>query len=123
MDDGGNLTSFDIYVNFTGIPRKYHEGVLLGYRIYFAIAEDIDPCFEAGISFEECSKEMHNSTFNITEITLGAEKFDTALYGLETGTMYTICIAAFTVVGEGPIGDCLQRSTDIGSTHVVLLHF
>lgn len=109
------MSSFDLYLNFTGIPRKYHEGVLLGYMVYFADSETIDPCIKQQ-PFETCSAYMRNLTVNVTEIKLEAEEKDIALLGLETSVLYTMCVRAFTAVGEGPVSKCMRRSTDNAST-------
>ena len=70
-------------VHWNPLPQQYHNGRLLGYRVFFRKA--------ANYSFPDVASSV--AVYNSTRVTLN---------NLEPGEPYEISVTAFTSKGDGP---------------------
>ena len=78
-----NVTSTSVKVHWNPLPQQYHNGYLLGYRVFFRKAANYPFPVDAG------SVTVYNSSW----VTLNY---------LEPGQRYEISVSAFTSKGDGP---------------------
>ncbi|XP_068684172.1 MAM and fibronectin type III domain-containing protein 1-like [Montipora foliosa] len=78
-----NISSNHVTIQWSPIPRQYHNGRLLGYKVFFQKASN------ASFPVDEGSVTVSNSTWVI-------------LKTLDPGQRYKIYVSAFTSKGDGP---------------------
>ena len=78
-----NVTSTSFIVHWNPLPQQYHNGHLLGYRVFFRKAANYPFPVDASIVV------VYNSSW----VTLNY---------LEPGQRYEISVTAFTSKGDGP---------------------
>ncbi|XP_028409028.1 uncharacterized protein LOC114531613 isoform X2 [Dendronephthya gigantea] len=77
-----NTSSTSIAMNWTALPWAFHNGILLGYRIWLL-------------------KEETGGTFSQTEQTFSTNEFHKHLVNMSKWTNYCVRIAGYTAVGDG----------------------
>lgn len=78
---GFNQSSTTLFVEWRHIPQQYRNGILLGYKIFYAPKKSYQPMF--------------SKTVNSTRVS-------TTLDNLEKYTWYVIKVTGFTSKGLGP---------------------
>lgn len=102
-------------MKFEEVPRQYHQGILVGYHVFYKEVTLIQDCIDGGYDFlSNCSRRMRsfNKTYEELQEQLPNYKtgdvivddglLKTAISGLLPGVNYTVCVTAFTEVGDGP---------------------
>ena len=97
---GNNISSTALRINIAPFNYQYRQGILLGYYIYFQEADD----------YFECNP-FNNCTLN-SSICHGEDVSTCFVMNLGLHTNYSVCVAAFTSAGSGPISDCIFIETD-----------
>lgn len=83
-----NLTSaHKVEVTWTTVPSGKHNGIVLGYHIR------VRPLTTANAEPEDSSEKIFSVLI---------PRVRTVLTGLESFTVYSVQIAAFTAIGDGP---------------------
>ena len=78
-----NVTATGMTVHWNPLPQQYHNGRLLGYRVFYRKT--------ANYSFPANASSV--AVYNFTWVTLN---------NLEPGQRYEISVTAFTSKGDGP---------------------
>ena len=111
----GDVSAFEVYLKFEEVPREYHQGVLIGYHIFYEEVTIIQDCIDGGYNFlANCSQRMRSisrtyeelqgelSNYKPGDIIVDDGLLKTSVDGLLPGVNYTLCVTAFTEVGDGP---------------------
>ena len=89
-----NVSSTSYNVTWTTIPKDFHNGILLGFRLFFWK-----------------HLEGEDSAENVT---YGRDVFSVQFPGVRKWTIFCVQVAAFTAVGDGPRSsvDCTRTFED-----------
>ncbi|XP_066928943.1 uncharacterized protein [Clytia hemisphaerica] len=121
INSTGEVSAFEVFVRFPNLTRPYHQGVLLGYKVYYQEIDLIQDCIDGGYHFPtNCSLRMSSINKTIIELEtpeidlfapppipgeedeIDENLYEMILFDLLPGVNYTVCLTAFTVAGVGP---------------------
>ena len=121
INSTGEISAFEVFVRFPNLTRPFHQGVLLGYKVYYQEVDLIQDCIDGGYHFPtNCSLRMSSVNKTIMELetpdvdlfapppipgeeeVIDKDLYEIILGDLLPGVNYTVCLTAFTVAGDGP---------------------